>query len=266
MIKTARRVVFKTLCDQFKPCHLRAFSTNDVPIIAKQLDAADPQTIIKKALETFGSDCAISFSGAEDVVLIEHASKTGLPFRVFSLDTGRLHPQTYKLFDDVENHYKIRIEYMFPDSAEVEQLVRKKGMFSFYEDGHKECCGVRKVGPLKRQLGTLKAWITGVRKDQSETRVALPVVQVDEVFKGKDGGPLIKWNPLSNQTSSDVWKTITDSGVPFNSLHQDGFISIGCQPCTRPVLPTQHERLGRWWWEDASKKECGLHAKAEKIA
>lgn len=243
---------------------IRKFSSDEVGSWAKALDKEHPTAIIKKALETFGKDVAISFSGAEDVVLIEHASKTGLPFRVFSLDTGRLHSETYKYFDDVEKHYGIKIEYMFPDSAQVESLVRNKGLFSFYEDGHKECCTIRKVGPLKRQLGTLKAWITGVRKDQSETRVALPVVQVDGVFPGKEG-PLIKWNPLSNQSSADVWKTITDNGVPFNKLHSEGFVSIGCQPCTRPVLPTQHERLGRWWWEDASKKECGLHAKAEKI-
>lgn len=244
---------------------LRYLSTSDVASLAAKLEKDHPQAIIQCALETFGRDCAISFSGAEDVVLLEHASKTGVPFRVFSLDTGRLHPETYAFFNEVENHYNIKIEYMFPESSEVESLVRQKGLFSFYEDGHKECCTVRKVGPLKRQLGTLKAWITGVRKDQSETRVDLPVVQVDGVFRGQNGGPLIKWNPLSNQTSSDVWKTITESGIPANKLHEAGFISIGCQPCTRPVLPTQHERLGRWWWEDATKKECGLHAKAEKI-
>lgn len=229
------------------------------------METADPTAIMKKALETFGNDVAISFSGAEDVVLLEHAKATGLPYRVFSLDTGRLHPETYQLFDDVEKHYGIKIEYTFPESAEVENLVRNKGMFSFFEDGHKECCTIRKVGPLRKQLGTLKAWITGVRKDQSVTRVDLPVVQEDGVFKGVGGGPLIKWNPLSNQSSADVWNTITTNDVPYNKMHEKGFISIGCEPCTKAVLPTQHERLGRWWWEDSTKKECGLHAKAEKI-
>jgi adenylyl-sulfate reductase (glutathione) len=246
--------------------HGRTFSSTEITSLAKQLESADPQTVIQKALEVFGQNIAISFSGAEDVVLVEHASKTGLPFRVFSLDTGRLHPETYEYFNDVENHYKIKIEYMFPNSADVEALVRQKGLFSFRADGHKECCTIRKVAPLTRQLGSLKAWITGVRKDQSETRVDLPIVQVDGVFKGEGGGPLIKWNPLANQSSKDVWTTITDRGVPFNKLHVKGFTSIGCEPCTRPILPTQHERLGRWWWEDAQKKECGLHAKAEKLA
>jgi|UniRef100_A0A7S4CT86 adenylyl-sulfate reductase (glutathione) len=244
---------------------VRTFGTNEVPAVAAELENADPATIIKKAFTTFGKDCAISFSGAEDVVLVEYAKQAGVPFRVFSLDTGRLHPETYQLFQDVENHYQIKIEYMFPDTAEVEALVRQKGMFSFYEDGHKECCTVRKVGPLKRQLSTLKAWITGVRKDQSVTRVDLPVVQVDGVFPGQNGGSLIKFNPLANQSSADVWNLIQEKGVPYNKVHEKGFISIGCEPCTKAVLPTQHERLGRWWWEDSTKKECGLHAKADKI-
>lgn len=247
------------------PPGIRAFSASDAQKMATELEGADPTTIVKAAFNQFGQDCAISFSGAEDVVLIEHAKAAGLPFRVFSLDTGRLHPETYRLFEDVENHFKIKIEYMFPETAAVEALVRQKGMFSFYEDGHKECCTIRKVGPLKRQLNTLKAWITGVRKDQSVTRVDLPVVQVDGVFKGQNDGPLIKFNPLANQSSADVWKTIVDNGVPYNKIHEKGFISIGCEPCTQTVLPTQHERLGRWWWEDSTKKECGLHAKEDKI-
>lgn len=228
--------------------------------LSASLADAQPQAIIEQALKTFGDDIAISFSGAEDVLLIEYAKQTGLDFRVFSLDTGRLHPETYRYFETVEKHYGINIEYCFPSSREVQDLVRKKGMFSFYEDGHQECCGVRKVNPLRRQLSTLKAWITGQRKDQSPgTRQEIPVVQVDPAFKGVDDGELIKWNPVAAQTSEQTWLTIRALNVPYNPLHEQGFVSIGCEPCTKATLPSQHEREGRWWWEEATQKECGLH-------
>ncbi|KAL1216886.1 5'-adenylylsulfate reductase 2 [Cardamine amara subsp. amara] len=234
----------------------------DFEKLAKKLEDASPLEIMDKALEKFGNDIAIAFSGAEDVALIEYAHLTGKPFRVFSLDTGRLNPETYRLFDAVEKQYGIRIEYTFPDAVEVQALVRNKGLFSFYEDGHQECCRVRKVRPLRRALKGLKAWITGQRKDQSPgTRSEIPIVQVDPVFEGLDGGvgSLVKWNPLANVEGSDVWKFLRTMDVPVNALHAQGYVSIGCEPCTRPVLPGQHEREGRWWWEDAKAKECGLH-------
>jgi len=219
-----------------------------------------PIEYIRNALTTYGSDCAISFSGAEDVLLIEYAAQTKLPFRVFSLDTGRLHPETYRFFEAVEAHYKLRIEYCFPDSAAVEKLVRTKGLFSFYKDGHKECCDIRKVDPLRKQLSGLRAWITGQRRDQSPTRGNVPTAQVDPVFKGLGGDELMKFNPLADVSKDDVWLSIRALGVPFNSLHERGFVSIGCEPCTKPTLPSQHEREGRWWWEEGTKKECGLHS------
>ncbi|TYH71490.1 hypothetical protein ES332_D05G189400v1 [Gossypium tomentosum] len=234
----------------------------DFDQLAKELNNASPLEIMDKALEKFGNDIAIAFSGAEDVALIEYAKLTGRPFRVFSLDTGRLNPETYRFFDEVEKHYAIRIEYMFPDAVEVQALVRSKGLFSFYEDGHQECCRVRKVRPLRRALKGLRAWITGQRKDQSPgTRSEVPVVQVDPVFEGLDGGygSLLKWNPVANVDGKDIWNFLRAMNVPVNSLHAQGFVSIGCEPCTRPVLPGQHEREGRWWWEDAKAKECGLH-------
>lgn len=235
-------------------------STIDMEALAEQLGDLHPRRIIKKALEMFGDQAAISFSGAEDIVLLEYAQQTGLPFRVFTLDTGRLHPETYRLFGEAEKRYGVRIEAVFPETAAIEQLIVSKGMFSFYEDGHKECCGIRKVGPLKRKLSTLKAWITGQRRDQNPaSRSSLPVVQYDDGFQGQPGCRLVKFNPLSLRTSAQVWDDIRAFDVPFNSLHSKGFISIGCEPCTRPTLPGQHEREGRWWWENASKKECGLH-------
>ncbi|KAH6795917.1 hypothetical protein C2S51_036903 [Perilla frutescens var. frutescens] len=234
----------------------------DFEKLAEELENASPLEIMDKALEKFGNEIAIAFSGAEDVALIEYAHLTGRPFRVFSLDTGRLNPETYRLFDEVEKRYGIRIEYMFPDAQEVQALVRAKGLFSFYEDGHQECCRVRKVRPLRRALKGLRAWITGQRKDQSPgTRSEIPIVQVDPVFEGLDGGAgsLVKWNPVANVKGNDIWNFLRAMNVPVNSLHAQGYISIGCEPCTRPVLPGQHEREGRWWWEDAKAKECGLH-------
>jgi len=221
----------------------------------------DPADLVAHALRTFAGDCAIAFSGAEDVVLIEYAKQSGLPFRVFTLDTGRLHAETYRYIDAVERHYGIRIEVLFPEAAAVEALVRAKGLFSFRADGHQECCGIRKVAPLKRHLAGLRAWITGQRQDQGVTRTALPLVQTDPAFRGAGGGELVKFNPLAQQSSEQVWTVIRALGLPYNELHARGFVSIGCEPCTRPVLPNQHEREGRWWWEEAAGKECGLHKK-----
>jgi len=226
-----------------------------------QLELADksPQSIIKFALTQY-PNAAISFSGAEDVVLIDMAAKSKLPFKVFSLDTGRLHAETYRFIETVRTHYGIEIEICFPEAQAVSEMVNKKGLFSFYQDDHKECCGIRKVAPLRKRLSQANAWMTGQRKDQSpSTRNSVPVVQVDTAFTGADG-ELVKFNPLANWSSEEVWMYIRALEVPYNPLHEKGFISIGCEPCTRPVLPNQHEREGRWWWEEATQKECGLHS------
>ncbi|MBP8853105.1 MAG: phosphoadenylyl-sulfate reductase [Moraxellaceae bacterium] len=225
---------------------------------ATEFDSKTPQEIIKLALTEF-DNIAISFSGAEDVVLIDMAAKTGRPFRVFTLDTGRLPAETYRFIDKVRQHYGITIEVCFPEAAAVEKLVNEKGLFSFYQDTHQECCAIRKVGPLRKKLATLDAWITGQRKDQSPgTRMAVPVAQADKAFSTPER-LLAKFNPLANWSSADVWAYIRAFEVPYNELHEKGFVSIGCEPCTRPTLPGQHEREGRWWWEESTKKECGLH-------
>lgn len=225
---------------------------------AKELANSSPVTILKSALENFGN-IAISFSGAEDVVLIDMASKLNSNYQVFSLDTGRLHAETYRFIEQVREHYDIKIDVLSPDTESIQNLVKEKGLYSFYKDGHKECCGIRKVIPLRRKLSKLDAWITGQRKDQSpDTRNTIPVVERDVAFSTADK-ELIKFNPLSNWTSADIWEYIRSNNVPFNPLHQQGYISIGCEPCTRAVLPNQHERAGRWWWEEATQKECGLH-------
>jgi adenylyl-sulfate reductase (glutathione) len=228
--------------------------------LAIELATADPMQAIDRMLAEFGADCAIAFSGAEDVLVLEYARLTGRPFRVFSLDTGRLHPETYRFFAAVEKHFALRIEYTFPEAAAVERLVRTKGQFSFLTDGHKECCDIRKVAPLRKHLSTLAGWITGQRRDQSPTRTDVPLIQRDPAFAGKDGGPLVKCNPLAGMSQKDVWDAIRAYELPYNALHDRGFVSIGCEPCTRPIQPGQHEREGRWWWEESTKKECGLHA------
>ena len=230
-----------------------------VDALATEYADKSPSDILKLALSQQG-EVAISFSGAEDVVLIDMASNLGLPFRVFSLDTGRLHPETYQFLETVRKYYNIEIEICFPETEGVQQLVQEKGLFSFFEDGHQECCGIRKVQPLRKKLATLDGWITGQRKDQSPgTRQDIPVIQTDLGFSGP-AKQLIKYNPLANWSSNDVWNYIRMMEIPYNRLHEKGFISIGCEPCTRPVLPNQHEREGRWWWEEATHKECGLHA------
>ena len=227
--------------------------------LTEELANQNPKEIVARALNEYSSDIAISFSGAEDVVLVDLASKTRLPFRIFTLDTGRLHSETYHFIDRVRDHYKMPIDVFFPESGAVENLVRENGMFSFYRDGHKECCTIRKVEPLKRALEPLNAWITGQRRDQSPgTRTDVPVVQLDPVFSS-NGREFVKFNPLAKWSSKQVWSYIRENDLPYNSLHDRGFISIGCEPCTRAVLPGQHEREGRWWWEDQTKKECGLH-------
>lgn len=232
-----------------------------VPRLAQELQGAPPILVVKRALQRFGKSLAISFSGAEDVLLIEYAHQSGLPYRVFSLDTGRLHPETYRFFERVQRHYEIKIEYCLPDTAQLESLVRTKGLFSFLDDGHHQCCSIRKVGPLRRHLSSVGAWMTGQRRDQSpRTRQDLAVVAFDGAHRGAGGEPLVKFNPLAGKTSAEVWDAIRAFEVPYNDLHSRGFVSIGCEPCTRAVLPGQHEREGRWWWEDATKKECGLHA------
>lgn len=230
-------------------------------ILAIELDHASPERILALGVERFGARLGIAFSGAEDVVLIDMAQKLGMPFRVFCLDTGRLHSETYAFIERVRQHYGLEVEMFSPSPERLEPFVREKGLFSFLQDGHQECCGIRKIEPLRRALRSLEAWATGQRKDQSVTRVDLAVVQADLAQGGDRAAdqPLVKFNPLANWSSAQVWQYIRDNQVPFNALHERGFVSIGCEPCTRATLPGEHERAGRWWWEAATQRECGLH-------
>jgi phosphoadenosine phosphosulfate reductase len=234
-------------------------SSIDFEPLARRFADRHPEEILEWALEQY-DNLSVSFSGAEDVVLVHMASRIRPGVPVFTLDTGRLHPETYQFIETVRETYPIELDVLHPEAEQLGRLVREKGLFSFYKDGHGECCGIRKVAPLSRKLKTLDAWITGQRHDQSpDTRASVPVVQQDTVFSGPDRD-LVKINPLANWTSADVWAFIRGNDVPYNELHRKGFTSIGCQPCTRAVLPNQHEREGRWWWENSAEKECGLHA------
>jgi phosphoadenosine phosphosulfate reductase len=231
----------------------------NIETLQKELAGKNPRIILKTALAQF-DNIAISFSGAEDVVLIDLALAIRKDIQIFCLDTGRLHAETYRYIEKVRKHYGIEIEVLSPNNKLLDEFVKTKGLFSFYEEGHSECCSIRKVEPLRRKLVSVDAWITGQRKDQSiDTRQDVPEVQVDSAFSTAEK-TLIKFNPLLNWTSAQVWDYIEAYQVPYNPLHQQGFISIGCEPCTRAILPNQHERVGRWWWENSTKKECGLHA------
>jgi phosphoadenosine phosphosulfate reductase len=231
-----------------------------VSAAAARLEPAEPQEILRWGLERYGADLVIAFSGSDDVALIDMAVRTGLPFSVVTVDTGRLHPETYAFIEEVRARYLVEMIAVSPDPVALEPMVRRKGLFSFYEDGHGECCGIRKVDPLRRVLSGFRAWATGQRRDQSAaTRSSLPVVEQDAVFTGADG-PLVKLNPLAAWSRDKLWDYLRRENVPTNPLHERGFSSIGCAPCTRAIAPGQAERDGRWWWESDGHKECGLHA------
>jgi phosphoadenosine phosphosulfate reductase len=242
----------------------RIMAEDEVETAARELADATPQAVLRWGLERWGKSLGLAFSGAEDVVLLHMAVESGLPFSVFCLDTGRLHPETYRFVDAVRRRYGIEIALLSPEAPALEAFVRKKGLFSFYDDGHGECCGIRKIEPLRRALAGFEAWCTGQRRDQSpSTRSAIAVVERDRTFSGKSGS-LVKLNPLAAWSSARTWQYIRENDVPFNSLHERGFVSIGCEPCTRATLPGEHERAGRWWWEEATKRECGLHQGNER--
>jgi phosphoadenosine phosphosulfate reductase len=192
--------------------------------------------------------------GQEDQVLTDIIFKNNLAVEVFTLDTGRLFNETYETFDRTIKRYKKEIRTYFPDKTKTEELLTKKGPFSFYDsvDNRKECCHIRKVEPLQRALKGKEIWITGLRSAQSTGRENLPLFQWDETYQ------VLKYNPLTDWSLEQVVKYLKQNNVPYNPLHDKGFVSIGCAPCTRAIEPGEDIRAGRWWWED-SKKECGLH-------
>lgn len=194
--------------------------------------------------------------GYEDQVITDFIFANNIDIKVITLDTGRLFPETYKTFLSTRDKYKKPIQVYYPPTDKVEQLVSEKGPFSFYEslENRKECCFIRKVIPLKRALNGHKIWITGLRASQSNNRAEM------QKFEWDQGNQIIKFNPLMDWSLKETIDYVKKNNVPYNVLHDQGFVSIGCQPCTRAIQPGEDFRAGRWWWEQGSGKECGLHA------
>ncbi len=225
--------------------------------VPPSLADAQAEEILAWADVVYGDAAAIASSfGVEDVVLIDLASRHAPHMRVFTLDTGRLPPETYEVMEQVRRRYGIDIDTYFPDRDAVEALESEKGFFSFRRGvaERKECCAIRKLEPLSRALRRKKAWVTGLRREQSITRAGVEVVEVDETHGG-----IVKLNPLARWTEAQVWRYSRERSLPVNALHERGYPSIGCAPCTRAIGPGEDVRAGRWWWESPEHKECGLH-------
>jgi len=226
----------------------------------------DVWKILRWARDEFEDKVALASSfGAEDVLLIDILCKVysekKLKPKIFTIDTGRLPQETYNVIEKIMEKYKIEIEFYFPDFRDVEEMEKKYGPNLFYKsiELRKLCCNVRKVKVLKRALKNYNAWITGLRREQSITRVNIKKVEIDEENKG-----IIKINPIADWKEADVWKYIKENNVPYNELHDKNYPSIGCAPCTRAIKPGEDIRAGRWWWESPEHKECGLHIPRRK--
>jgi len=233
-------------------------------VLSRAFDDKPAEEILRWGLDTFAPRIALSasFGSPEGMVLLDmmhniDPAKT----RVFTIDTGRLHQETYDLMDRVRTRYEVEVEVYFPKPEAVQAMVREHGLNLFYDsaDLRKKCCGVRKVEPLERALADLDAWIAGLRPEQSVTRGDVRAVEIDEVHGGR-----IKLNPLVRWTREDVMAYVERNHVPVNRLHDQGYPSVGCVPCTRSIQPGEDERAGRWWWENADERECGIHVGYEE--
>lgn len=224
--------------------------------IKEAIKALTPQEVLVYLAQKFENEIIFSTSfGWEDQVISDMIFSQNLPIKVFTLETGRLFTETYYTWNRTLERYGKEIHAFYPDKEKLEAMVTKKGPSSFYEsvENRKECCGIRKVEPLNRALKGNKVWITGIRAEQSANREDMDWVEWDKAHQ------LVKVHPIFNFSLDDVKAYVKENNVPYNPLHDKGFPSIGCQPCTRAVQPGEDFRAGRWWWEDASKKECGLH-------
>lgn len=235
-------------------------SLDEVAELAKSLESATPEEVLRHAIEGWGERLVVASSfGAEDVVLIDMVARIQPKTRIFTIDTGRLHQETYDVAERLRNRYGIDFEVYFPQHEAVENMLRTKGHNSFYAsiDNRKECCNIRKMEPLRRALSSADAWVTGIRRGQSVTRLEAPSAELDML-----NGGIVKFNPLARWSEDDVWAYIREHDVPYNVLHDAGFPSIGCAPCTRAIRPNEDLRAGRWWWEAPDSRECGLHARS----
>jgi len=222
----------------------------------QKLAGTDAIGLLSYFLNEYKGKIALSSSlGLEDQVLTEMVCAIDKNVKIFTLDTGRLFPETYDLIHRTNQKYGIQIQVYFPDAAQVEEMVHSKGINLFYNsvEDRKTCCRIRKIEPLKRAFTGLEVWICGLRREQSVTRSEMKPIEWDE------NNGLIKLNPLIDWSEEQVKNYIKEHKIPYNPLHDKGFPSIGCQPCTRAILPGEDLRAGRWWWENPDTKECGLH-------
>ena len=224
-----------------------------MPDISALVDSTR-QSLARIAAE-FSPAVFASSLAAEDMVLTDLILKAGLPIGIFSLETGRLHPETLAVLEQVKSTYGYDVKLYKPQDAAVDDYVASHGLNAFYDsvEMRRECCRIRKVEPLGRALAGNKAWVTGQRRSQSSTRAQLDIEEDDPAHG------MTKFNPLADWSEEDVWNYIRANNVPYNALHDQGFPSIGCAPCTRAVQPGEDVRAGRWWWENPDSKECGLH-------
>lgn len=230
----------------------------EIKKLNQESDGMGPQEVLQWGLNNIHPKLALASSfGAEDVVLIDMLMKINPEARIFTLDTGRLNQETYDVMDAVKSKYGLKLEVMFPETEETKEMVRDHGMNLFYKslELRHMCCGIRKVKPLNNMLATLDGWITGLRADQTQNRGDAAKFELDEQHGG-----MVKLNPLIDWEWEQVIEYIKENDVPYNKLHDQGYPSIGCEPCTRPIKPGEDLRAGRWWWEQESDKECGLHA------
>nr|WP_199077604.1 phosphoadenylyl-sulfate reductase [Pedobacter sp. ASV19] len=225
--------------------------------IAKDIQGLDPVSSLQYFAQKYPGEITFSTSfGWEDQVITDLIFRNDIPIEVFTLETGRLFPETYYVWNRTLEIYKKKIHAYFPQAASLQAMVDQKGPSSFYEsvENRKECCHIRKIEPLKRALSGKKIWVTGIRAEQSLNRHDMSNIEWDE------GNQLLKFHPVFNWTLEEIKVYIKKNNVVYNTLHDKGFPSIGCAPCTRAVRDGEDFRAGRWWWEDQSKKECGLHA------
>ena len=237
--------------------HIDKIDINDALIKTINEKTKNVISLIQKNIEKYNSVTFANSLGAEDMVLVDLIQKHKLNVEIFSIDTGRLPSETYNLIQKVEDKYQFKIKLYFPNQEKVENYVNINGINAFYNslDLRKSCCAIRKVEPLNRALKNKKAWITGMRQEQSQTRLALKEEEFDEAHQSQ------KLNPLSSWSEVEIWAYIKIHDVPYNALHDQFYPSIGCAPCTRPISAGEDVRAGRWWWEDPQNKECGLHVK-----
>ena len=228
------------------------------------LEQLPTEGILCWAFDKFSPKLALACSfQVEESVLIDMMHRMrGADFRIFTLDTGRLNQETYDCMDAIRQRYGVSVEVYFPDAEKVQDMVRSHGLNLFYNsvELRKLCCGIRKVEPLNRALRELNAWMTGLRREQAVTRSEVRKIELD-----RDHGSIVKINPLVDWSYDQVWYYIREHNVPYNRLHNQGYPSIGCAPCTRAVKPGEDLRAGRWWWENPDTKECGLHVSSDVL-